>query len=46
MSISNQSECTLKIEQMLAEDLKTLLDLGLITVKMDDDGHEIFHPEK
>lgn len=46
MSSSKQSLSELKIEQMLAEDLKTLLDLGLITVKMDYDGHEIFHPEK
>ena len=43
MSSSKQSLSELKIEQMLAEDLKTLLDLELITVKMDDDGHEIFH---
>ena len=43
MSILNQSKRTLHIEQMLAEDLNALLDSGLITVKMDDDGHEIFH---
>ena len=46
MSISNESYETLEIEQMLAEDLNTLLDLGLITVEIDDAGHEIFLPVK